>query len=174
MLDEFKKLFEIETLDALKCYKCSYKGEKKEQETVHTISHTHPFSLEYSEDITDYPCPECKNPRLSKTTNLTLKGSMLIVHINRFSVKNGATKKELPTQPILRKIKDFELVGILFHIGKRMEIGHYTYYSRVERDRWADMNDASVREFNLDSPDQPFETSMKAEKTPYILFYKKV
>ena len=70
---------------------------------------------------------------------------MLVVHINRFSVKNGATKKELPTQPILRKIKDFELVGMLFHIGTRMEIGHYTYYSRIERDRWADMNDASVR-----------------------------
>jgi hypothetical protein len=30
-----------------------------------------------------------------------------------------------------------------------------------------------VQEFELEGPEEEFETNMKAEKTPYILFYKR-
>ena len=42
------------------------------------------------------------------------------MHINRFSVYKGKTKKELPSQHIMRQFNDYELVGIIFHIGKSM------------------------------------------------------
>ena len=87
---------------------------------------------------------------MCKTTQLTLKGSILIVHINRFSVCEKRARKELPTQPIQRKINNYELVGMLFHIGKHIQVGHYTYYNRIDRKRWADMNDGSVKEFILE------------------------
>lgn len=61
---------------------------------------------------------------------------------------------------------------MIFHIGKKIEFGHYMYYSRIDRGRWAEMNDRVVREFQLDEEEQPFELQMKAEKTPYILVYK--
>ena len=112
---------------------------------MHTIPHTHSFALEYAEDISDYPCPKCKERFFTKTTTLTLKGSILIVHINRFSVSKGELRKELPTKSIQRNIGNYELVGMLFHIGKRMQSGHYTYYSRIDQKRWADMNDGTVR-----------------------------
>ena len=39
---------------------------------------------------------------------------------------------------------------MVFHIGKSMLSGHYTYFSRVGKKRWAEMNDQEVLEFNLD------------------------
>jgi uncharacterized UBP type Zn finger protein len=142
LLEEFKGIFEIELKDILACRQCPYKTEKVEHEYVHTVPHTQSFALEYQEDITDYPCPECKQRSFTKTAQLTLKGSLLIVHINRFSVSRGSTRKELPTMSIRRQIGNYQLVGMLFHVGKRIEFGHYTYYSRVSPRRWAHMNDA--------------------------------
>jgi hypothetical protein len=48
------------------------------------------------------------------------RSRLFLVHINRFSVHKGQTKKELPTQPIQRRFGEYELVGMLFHIGKRI------------------------------------------------------
>jgi len=72
------------------------------------------------EDITDYQCPKCHQRQFRKISRLLPNSHILLVHINRFSVHKGNTKKELPTQPILRKFKDYELVGMLFHIGKKI------------------------------------------------------
>lgn len=146
-------MFEIESRDKLACGKCPYKAETVGKEYLHTIPHTQQLSLQQQEDITDYPCPECGQRQFSKTTQLLLQGRIFIVHINRFSVSRGSTRKELATQPIPRRVQDYELVGMLFHIGKRIEFGHYTYYSRVGPHRWAEMNDGVVREFQLDQQD---------------------
>jgi hypothetical protein len=35
------------------------------------------------------------------------------------------------------------------------------------------MNDSNVMEFELENEDEEFERQMKAEMTPYILFYAK-
>ena len=97
----------------------------------------------------------------------------MIVHINRFSHEKGKTKKELSTQTIVRKFGGFELVGMVCHIGKNVEHGHYMYYGRVGPRRWAQFNDQMVEEFDLGSAEEEFEREMKAEMTPYILFYQK-
>ena len=55
-----------------------------------------------------------------KSTAISLKSDIAILHINRFSSKGGASKKELPTQKIKRKINNYDLVGMVFHIGKNM------------------------------------------------------
>ena len=163
----------MEAEDCLKCNKCKYKAKNTQKSYLHTISHTQPLSLRYTEDITDYPCPECNQKSFTNTTKLTLSASLFIVHINQFSVNQGSPRKELPTQPIFRTFKGYELVGILFHIGKTVQVGHYTYYFRVDKKKWVDMNDKYVREFTLDREDEAFETNMNSAKTPYLLFYKK-
>lgn len=81
-------------------------------------------------------------------------------------------KKELSTQTISRHFKNYELIGMIFHIGKNVEAGHYVYYAKRGEKRWAELNDTITYEFELDKEDEQFELEMKAEKTPYILFYK--
>lgn len=95
--------------------------------------------------LLDYKCSDCGKSKCVKRTRIRAKGSILIMHINRFSNRGGSIRKELATKSILREIDDFELVGMVFHIGKTMENGHYVYYSRVNRTRWAEMNDTVVR-----------------------------
>lgn len=34
---------------------------------------------------------------------------------------------------------------MVFHIGKKMQLGHYIYYSRIDKKRWAEMNDQTIR-----------------------------
>jgi ubiquitin C-terminal hydrolase len=53
----------------------------------------------------DYKCPKCNELNFTKTTELTLNSTILIVHINRFSFAGGETRKELPTKKIRRKIE---------------------------------------------------------------------
>ena len=66
---------------------------------------------------------------------------ILIVHINRFSNNKGSIKKELANQKILRRIAGYELVGMIFHIGRYVQSGHYVYYSKISKKRWAELND---------------------------------
>jgi uncharacterized UBP type Zn finger protein len=40
----------------------------------------------------------------------------------------------------------YELVGIIFHIGKFVQSGHYIYYSKVSRRRWVELNDETTTE----------------------------
>lgn len=173
LLKEFKDTFEIESRDRLECGECGYEAERVEREYSHTIPHREPFEVEHGEMLTDYKCPKCSRLTVTKYTRLNLNSKILIVHINRFSVQGGTTKKELPTQPIKRRLQGYELVGMVFHIGKGIEHGHYTYYSRVDRQRWVEMNDGEVTEFVLEREEEAFELEMKAEKTPYLLFYKR-
>lgn len=42
-----------------------------------------------------------------KTTIINLTSKIAILHINRFSSKGGASKKELTTQAIKRRINDY-------------------------------------------------------------------
>jgi uncharacterized UBP type Zn finger protein len=104
----------------------------------------------------DYKCSKCGKDKCTKTTTLTLNSTIFIMHINRFSSQRGNTKKELPTKTIQRKIGAYELVGMVFHYGKNMESGHYVYYSRLEKNRWAEMNDSIVKEFELDNANEEF------------------
>lgn len=69
---------------------------------------------------------------------------ILIVHINRFSHEDGKAKKELSTQTILRTFGNYDLVGMICHIGKNVEHGHYIYYGKVSAKRWAQFNDQMV------------------------------
>jgi ubiquitin C-terminal hydrolase len=39
---------------------------------------------------------------------------------------------------------DYQLVGIICHLGKNMEHGHYVYYHKVGEKRWALFNDNVV------------------------------
>lgn len=78
------------------------------------------------------------------------------MHINRFSHEKGKTKKELSTQTILRTFLKYELVGMICHIGKNVEHGHYIFYSRVSPTRWAQFNDKYVEEFDLGKEDEEF------------------
>ena len=68
----------------------------------------------------------------------------------------------------------YDLVGMICHIGKNVEHGHYIYYSRINPKRWAQFNDKYVEEFDLAKEDEEFEREMKAEMTPYILFYQRL
>lgn len=80
--------------------------------------------------------------------------NIMIVHINRFSHENGRTKKELSTQTILRNFGAYQLVGMICHIGKNVENGHYIYYGRINPKRWAQYNDKIVEEFDLSNEDE--------------------
>ena len=88
-------------------------------------------------------------------------------------MKGGVAEKELFNIPIVRRILNYELSGIVFHIGKHLNNGHYVYYSKVNAKRWMEMNDNHVVEFDLEKEGEEFERQMKAGKTPYLLFYKK-
>lgn len=80
---------------------------------------------------------------------MLLNSLIFIVQINRFSVdkETGIAKKELPTEKIARKFDNYSLVGIIFHIGRNVECGHYVYYAKINSRRWAEFNDRSVKEF---------------------------
>lgn len=81
-------------------------------------------------------------------------GKVFFLHLNRFSHINGVIRKELATQKIPRVFMGYELIGIVFHIGKNVQTGHYIYYQRVGAKRWAEMNDNQVFEFELSAPDE--------------------
>lgn len=80
----------------------------------------------------------------------------------------------MPSERILRRFENYELVGMVFHIGKLVEVGHYVYYSRLGKKRWVEFNDETTSEFELDDEGEEFEREFKAEKTPYILFYQQM
>lgn len=41
----------------------------------------------------------------------------------------------------------YQLVGIVSHIGKTVNSGHYEYWHRINTKRWAHFNDKYVTEF---------------------------
>lgn len=106
-----------------------------------TLSHGEELVEERSEQLTDYECDTCSSRKVSNRTQLRPNCQTLIVHINRFSMSAGLPKKELPTQRIPRLFAHHHLVGILFHIGKNVQSGHYVYYQKVGERRWAELND---------------------------------
>ena len=63
---------------------------------------------------------------------------------------------------------------MVFHIGKNVQSGHYVYYSKLDARNWLYFNDNSVTEFGLEAEGERFEKEMKAEHTPYILFYRRI
>lgn len=75
---------------------------------------------------------------------LHLTSTVFIVHFNRFSFQNDKSRKELPTQTIKRDFLGYRLKGIVFHIGKNVEYGHYVYYFCCGGKRWVEMNDSTV------------------------------
>lgn len=38
----------------------------------------------------------------------------------------------------------YQLVGMICHVGKNVENGHYLYYGKVSEKRWAKFNDLFV------------------------------
>jgi hypothetical protein len=56
----------------------------------------------------------------------------------------------------------YRLVGMVFHIGKKVECGHYVYYFCCGGKKWMEMNDANVMEFELENENEEFERKMKA------------
>ena len=36
---------------------------------------------------------------------------------------------------------NYDLVGMICHIGKNVEHGHYVYYGKIGEKRWAQFND---------------------------------
>lgn len=101
------------------------------------------------EELSDFHCEKCKSKSITKTTRAILNCRIFIVQINRFSVdkETGVARKELPTEKIARRVNDYTLVGIIFHIGRNVECGHYVYYSKINARRWAEFNDRTVKEF---------------------------
>ena len=51
----------------------------------------------------------------------------------------------------------YRLKGIVFHIGKQVEYGHYVYYYCSGGKKWVEMNDFNVMEFELAHEDEEFE-----------------
>lgn len=102
------------------------------------------MQLESAEDLSDFSCEKCSKKNINKRTRINLISEIFIVHINRFSVTHGIAKKELPTQKILRTFENYELVGMIFHIGKNVECGHYVYNWKKGPKRWVEFNDLQV------------------------------
>ena len=92
----------------------------------------------------DFTCEKCKKKKSRKVTRVRLPREIFIVHINRFSMNDKEAKKELATEGIPRYFEGFDLVGMVFHIGKNVQSGHYVYYSRVDPMKWNYFNDSSV------------------------------
>lgn len=71
-------------------------------------------------------------------------------------MKNGVCKKELSNQTILRKFLNYELVGMICHIGKNINSGHYKYFAKDKRNpnQWIELSDKNVLKFTLDKPDE--------------------
>lgn len=42
---------------------------------------------------------------------------------------------------IQRQFMNYELCGMICHIGKNVEHGHYIYYAKIGEKRWAQFND---------------------------------
>lgn len=87
---------------------------------------------------------KCQNIR-----KISPKSKIFIVHINRFSIKDGVCKKELSNQTILRKFLDYELVGMICHCGKNIDSGHYKYFAKIGSKQWVEMSDRNVLRFEL-------------------------
>lgn len=77
-------------------------------------------------------------------TNIINEPKLLILHINRFSHKEGVSKKNLGNKPIKRKLGNYRLVGFISHRGANISAGHYLFYGRVGKNRWAIFDDIRV------------------------------
>ena len=53
-------------------------------------------------------------------------------------------------KPIKRQIGKYHLAGFISHRGAKITAGHYIFYGKVEKGRWAIFDDKRVAEFSVE------------------------
>ena len=121
-------------------------------------------------------CNYCKQTCASQMcTNLTTGPEVLIIILNRgkgieFNVKiNFCLDLDLSNYIEFRNTGcQYELVGVITHIGESSMSGHFIAYCKSYWDnKWYKFNDAIV------SPVNDFKTEVIDFAMPYVLFYQK-
>ena len=121
-------------------------------------------------------CNYCKQTCASQMcTNLTTGPEVLIIILNRgkgieFNVKiNFCLDLDLSNYIEFRNTGcQYELVGVITHIGESSMSGHFIAYCKSYWDnKWYKFNDAIV------SPVNDFKTEVIDFAMPYLLFYQK-
>ena len=116
-------------------------------------------------------CNKCNGTRNAKMCNEIIKSpNVLIIILNRGKGNIFECDVDFPLQLNLNNYiketnspKNYELIGVISHLGKSSMEGHFIAYCRHFDFNWYIFNDGIVKSINV-------EKELKG--TPYILFYQ--
>ena len=163
LAESTENVFSGNTVSVITCTSCNHKTEKQESFTCidveipsteqSTVSLKECMEAAFAEEIiTDgWSCIHCKTADggVKKEIVLGHVPRMLIIQLKRFKFTGRGYKKDdskvkLPTNTIKFGNKNFELIGIVNHMGS-MDTGHYTANIKVNN-CWKRCNDQIIRD----------------------------
>lgn len=178
-------------------------AEAQDDATVRAAEEETPISLEdliimarSREELDGYRCDTCERTALktgsgvqtctaSQTSGLLAETrDILVVVLNRFLNVVG-TSGEYSSVKVRRQVAvptvlslpsgDYRLYGIVSHIGKNIDRGHYIATVRSLRDhQWYQCDDASVRPLHFEPLYQIAEVSRtRDDADPYVVFFQR-
>ncbi len=122
----------------------------------------------------EWKCDGCKKKvQAVKEMKIHAVPNVLIVHFNRFSFDRYAGKISKPIDFKMNlqvysneenKNVDYELFGVIEHLGSSVHSGHYVAYVKGSNGLWHEMNDERVNVVSVDHV---------PKKKAYILFYNR-
>lgn len=115
-------------------------------------------------NIPGYNCVQChKKVSISKKYSLDSLPSVLSIQLNRFNAFAQKINKNINFDDLLKvNGQDFELYGIVEHLGGSINSGHYIAYVKAPNGSWYKADDSFVSTSRVDQ--------IKNVR-PYLLFY---
>ena len=168
------------------CQHCFYTFRKNEpfklyslQMDLPTTNAIHPIDLymlmdhfHRTEDLPDSHCEHCNTHNSKKKLSIITLPRILVIHLSRFrglqkmdeyvrfnaqiSIEYNIQNNDYNTQ--------YQLTGIVVHIGASIAVGHYVAYVRAG-EMWFKMNDSKVRTVTW--------STVKRQKA-YLLFFEQI
>lgn len=127
-----------------------------------------------------YQCENCKHQtKATKQIAINEAPEYLTVHIKRFKMDNGSSKKvkENLAYPINMDLTEFEtdkqlgplkykLVAVIMHEGRTVSSGHYIAFARQPNNQWMEYDDDFVKKVP--------ESEIESNSSAYILIYSRL
>jgi len=124
---------------------------------------------QYCDSENNQICPICKNNKRSVIKWETMN-DVVILQLNRFATNLTKLTTDVKLESNINielsaGPKEYELFGIIDHIGNQIQNGHYVSYVQC-RGHWYEFNDAEVTRYDMNAM---FD---KVKSSCYILFYR--
>lgn len=191
--DAFKKISEIEEIPSYKL-KNGLEVTAKKQTFIDRLPevlviHLKRFSFTNSSSSSDYSASQSdstkeKSPSLSASSSSSAFSSLGFGKVEKISKKIQFNHDlKIPDELISSTTKKFnanysnelnyKLIGVVYHIGKNSDGGHYTVDVQQENNQWLSIDDTLITELK---PEEVLNGNGHDEnvKTAYILMYQRV